>query len=108
MAAQKEVYLRILNIGRYIHLFSSAVLLHFEEKDFINFINEIKFKGIFFFSLKEGVGNEYDKEGRYFTYYKKEKVEKILKNNFELLSFQRNEDFLGRNFHWISFIVKLK
>jgi SAM-dependent methyltransferase len=90
------------------HLFASASLLHLKKPAFIKFLDEIKFGGFFFFSLKEGSGEALDPAGRFFAYYSKEELDGILKQRFDTLYFDRNIDKLGRGNNWLSYIVKLK
>lgn len=90
------------------HLFASASLLHLKKSVFIKFFDEIKFGGVFFFSVKEGTGESFDTAGRFFAYYTKNELDGILRRRFETLYFDRNEDKLGRGNSWLSYIVKLK
>jgi SAM-dependent methyltransferase len=90
------------------HLFASASLLHLKKNAFIKFFDKIEFGGVFFFSVKEGIGESLDPAGRFFAYYTKEELDGILHKRFETLYFDRNEDKLGRGNNWLSYIVKLK
>jgi len=90
-----------------LHLFASASLLHLKKKSFENFIDKISFGGVFFFSLKEGSGESYDENGRFFSYYNRGEVEAFLKKRFDIIKFTKNHDIMGRNNDWISWIVKL-
>jgi len=89
------------------HLFASASLLHMAKASFINFFDKIQFGGVFFFSLKEGEGEAVDGAGRFFSYYTRGEIERILNKRFTVMDFIKNEDKLGRGNHWISFIIKL-
>lgn len=90
------------------HLFASASLLHLKKKAFSDFLGGIEFKGIFFFSLKEGAGESVDAAGRFFSYYSKDELDAILERRFETLYFDRNADNLGRGNNWLSYVVRLK
>ncbi|HOT76194.1 MAG TPA: methyltransferase domain-containing protein, partial [Candidatus Wallbacteria bacterium] len=91
-----------------MHIFASASLLHLKKSVFIKFFNEIKFGGVFFFSLKEGCGESADSMGRFFAYYSRREIENIVKPRFDILDITENIDKLGRGNNWLSFIVRLK
>ena len=98
-------FIRNFNVN---HLYANASLLHITKQDFANFINKIKIPGYFYFSLKEGKGETFDKLGRFFAYYTREEVEKILNNRFNKLYFNVSEDYIERKFKWLNWISKLK
>jgi SAM-dependent methyltransferase len=89
------------------HLYANASLLHLSQKEFLNFMNTIEVEGYFFVSLKEGNGEAFDKFGRFFVYYTKEKVEKILRDRFNIIYFDVTEDGMKRELNWLNWIVKL-
>lgn len=90
------------------HIFASASLLHLKKNKFKTLFENIELSGYLFFSLKEGYGQDYDNNGRFFSYYQKDEIEKILYNRFKIIDYYKSQDSLGRNKNWINWIVKLK
>ncbi len=91
---------------------TSATLLHIPKNKINNVLNKIKKvckKGaIGFISLKEGEGEIEEKEtGRWFSFYKKNEFEKILRENgFEEIYFKIEKDGRERKPDWLLFWVK--
>jgi len=85
----------------------SASLFHIPRRDFIRILKKIhrilKLHGILFISMIEGKGSEirmvkreYQGLPRYFVYYTKEELDKILtKVGFEILEFERSRPLLN-------------
>lgn len=61
-----------------------------------SFFNILAKNGIIYFSLKEGNGEEIDKDGRYFAYYQKEEFLDLIGNKFELV-WEKEELVTGVN-----------
>ena len=89
-------------------IFANAVLLHFNNSEFVlalkNIYKSLNEEGIFAFSVKKGFGDEVisDKMNspRYFNYWQESDLEKILKQNgFEVCSLESDEK-------WIQVICK--
>ena len=72
----------------YHAIWANFSLLHTTKNQFSKILKKLFFalkeEGIFFFSLKQGVGESRDKLGRFYSYYEKDEVEKYLeKANFQ-------------------------
>ena len=72
----------------YHAIWANFSLLHTTKNQFSQILKKLFFalkeEGIFFFSLKQGVGESRDKLGRFYSYYEKDEVEKYLeKANFQ-------------------------
>ena len=89
-----------------IHLFCSASLLHLSKTEFKNFINNLKLPGLFFFSLKEGFGEEIDTQKRLFSYYQINEIEEIVNPAYEIINFQALDDVLRRDKRWLNWILR--
>lgn len=97
-------------------IWAMASLLHLSKNDFkkalVNIYDSLKEDGTFFFALKIGNGEEYDSNGRFFSYYQPEEIENILIETklFQSISLQITSDNLGRNdTQWLNvFTKKLK
>jgi ubiquinone/menaquinone biosynthesis C-methylase UbiE len=99
-------------------VWANAVLLHFsrgEAAKIIKSINRVLVKkGKLFLKIKwgKGCGFEHDAmfggEKRYFTYYNKTAIEKMLKlADFKIISSQLVKDLIGRkNIKWISIFAE--
>ena len=88
---------------------AKAVLLHASGEQFVNALKNIytmlKTGGVFELTLKEGEGEEIETEKldspRYFKYWKKEEVEKLLtETGFAIVDFR----YIDKK--WLHFIVK--
>lgn len=90
------------------HIFASSSLLHLTKKQFLSFLNTLEFSGIMFFSLKEGISESVDENGRFFSYYSKDEVENILIKRFQILGFNKEKDILGRSINWLNWFIKIK
>jgi ubiquinone/menaquinone biosynthesis C-methylase UbiE len=85
----------------------SASLFHLPRKDFKRVLKEIrrilKLQGILFISMIEGKGSEIRREKeeyhglpRYFVYYRKKELDKILTGmGFEILEFERDKPIMN-------------
>jgi len=92
--------------NRIKHIFASASLLHLTKSEFKHFIQKVNFEGLFFFSLKEGFGEEINKDERFFSYYQKKEVDSLLFDRFQIIDFYCSDDILGRSNRWLNWIVK--
>ncbi len=99
-------------LNKFDGFFANAVLLHASQKEFEQSLNNVykvlKDNGIFAFSLKVGEGEEISLEKmnspRFFKYYSKEELLKILeKYPFEILSLKEILDN-----KWLHVILKKK
>lgn len=91
--------------NRIKHIFASASLLHLTKSEFNHFLQKINFEGLFFFSLKEGFGEEIDNDNRFFSYYQKSEVELLLSHRFQEIDFYYSADTLGRSNRWLNWII---
>jgi 2-polyprenyl-3-methyl-5-hydroxy-6-metoxy-1,4-benzoquinol methylase len=68
----------------YHAIWANFSLLHIKKNQFSGILKRLFFalkeKGIFFFSLKQGLGESRDKLGRFYSYYERSEVEKFLEN----------------------------
>ena len=66
----------------YDAIWANFSLLHLKKNKFSDILKQLFFAlkegGILFFSLKRGVGENRDKLGRFYSYYEKSEVEKLL------------------------------
>ena len=66
----------------YHAIWANFSLLHIKRNKFSDILKQLFFAlkegGILFFSLKRGVGESRDKLGRFYSYYEKSEVEKLL------------------------------
>ena len=66
----------------YNAIWANFSLLHIKKNKFSDILKQLFFAlkegGILFFSLKRGVGENRDKFGRFYSYYEKSEVEKLL------------------------------
>ena len=66
----------------YDAIWANFSLLHVKKNKFSDILKQLFFAlkegGILFFSLKRGVGESRDKLGRFYSYYEKSEVEKLL------------------------------
>ena len=69
----------------------------------------LKEEGTLFFSLKRGVGESRDKLGRFYSYYEKSEVEKLLeKASFRTKTFVKGASIglAGEKENWMGFFAK--
>lgn len=66
-------------------IYASASLLHLSKNEMPNALSKIKKSlkpdGVFFMLLKEGLGEEIDSNGRYFSYYQEDELQELMLNN---------------------------
>lgn len=92
---------------------TSATLLHI-PKNKIDLVlkkikNVCKIGSIGLITLKEGQGEiEEERTGRWFSFYKRQEFEKILKaNGFEIIDFEKLKDWREEKPDWLLFYVKI-
>ena len=86
--ARKISFDEIREHNFYHAIWANFSLLHITKNQFSDILKKLFFalkeEGLFFFSLKRGVGESRDKLGRFYSYYEKDEVEKYLeKANFQ-------------------------
>lgn len=66
-------------------VYASASLLHLPKNEMPLALSKIKKSlkpdGVFFMLLKEGLGEEVDSNGRYFSYYQEDELQELMLNN---------------------------
>lgn len=95
----------------YDFAYSIACLLHLDDKEFINAIENIKShlndNGQFYFTVKKGIGEELDEAGRYFNYYTIEKLEYVCKKlELLVLDISENPDLTRPDTTWLNVWVQ--
>ena len=89
------------------------ISLDIKKKKFSDILKQLYFAlkegGILFFSLKRGVGESRDKLGRFYSYYEKSEVEKLLeKASFRTKTFTEGASIglAGEKENWMGFFAK--
>ncbi len=90
------------------HLFCNLAMQHLTYPQLQEFMNNIKFSGVFFFSLYEGMGDNIDEKGLYSTYYKHRQIVKMLGNRFEILEEWFSDDVHKSDKQMLNYVVRLK
>ncbi|MBI9030858.1 hypothetical protein JEZ13_02475 [bacterium] len=89
------------------HLFCNLALQHLNLNQFQDFMNKIKFSGVFFFSLYDGTGENIDDKGIYSNYYKHRQIIKMLEARFEILEQWICDDVHKSERKMLNYVVKL-
>ena len=97
----------------YDAIWANFSLLHIKKNKFSDILKQLFFAlkegGILFFSLKRGVGESRDKLGRFYSYYEKSEVEKLLeKASFrtKTLSEGASIGLAGEKENWMGFFCE--
>ena len=97
----------------YDAIWANFSLLHIKKNKFSDILKQLFFAlkegGILFFSLKRGVGESRDKLGRFYSYYEKSEVEKLLeKASFRTKTFCEGYSIglAGENENWMGFFCE--
>ena len=97
----------------YDAIWANFSLLHIKKNKFGDILKQLflalKEEGILFFSLKRGVGERRDKLGRFYSYYEKSEVEKILENaNFQTKNYSEGVSIglAGDKESWMGFFCE--
>ena len=97
----------------YDAIWANFSLLHIKKNKFGDILKRLFFalkeEGVFFFSLKRGVGERRDKLGRFYSYYEKSEVEKILENaNFQTKNYSEGVSIglAGDKESWMGFFCE--
>ena len=97
----------------YDAIWANFSLLHIKKNKFSVILNRLFFAlkegGILFFSLKQGVGESRDKLGRFYSYYVKSEVEKLLeKASFRTKTFSKGASIglTGEKENWMGFFCE--
>ena len=97
----------------YDAIWANFSLLHIKKNKFSVILNRLFFAlkegGILFFSLKQGVGESRDKLGRFYSYYVKSEVEKLLeKASFQTKSYSEGVSIglAGNKERWMGFFCE--
>ena len=97
----------------YDAIWANFSLLHIKKDKFSDILKRLFFSlkedGILFFSLKRGVGESRDKLGRFYSYYEKSEVEKLLeKASFRTKTFSEGASIglAGNKESWMGFFCE--
>ena len=97
----------------YDAIWANFSLLHIKKNKFSDILKQLFFAlkegGILFFSLKRGVGESRDKLGRFYSYYEKSEVEKLLeKASFRTKTFSEGASvgLAGNQESWMGFFCE--
>ena len=97
----------------YDAIWANFSLLHIKKNKFSDILKQLFFAlkegGILFFSLKRGVGESRDKLGRFYSYYEKSEVEKLLeKASFRTKTFSEGAGIglAGEKENWMGFFCE--
>jgi len=97
----------------YHAIWANFSLLHIKKNQFSDILKRLFFslkeEGILFFSLKRGVGEGRDKLGRFYSYYEKSEVEKIIeKASFRTKKYSEGVSIglAGDKESWMGFFCK--
>ena len=97
----------------YNAIWANFSLLHIKKNKFCDILKQLFFAlkegGILFFSLKRGVGESRDKLGRFYSYYEKSEVEKLLeKASFRTKTFSKGAStgLAGEKENWMGFFCE--
>ena len=97
----------------YDAIWANFSLLHIKKNKFSDILKQLFFalkeEGIIFFSLKRGVGESRDKLGRFYSYYEKSEVEKLLeKASFRTKTFSEGASIglAGEKENWMGFFCE--
>ena len=97
----------------YDAIWANFSLLHIKKDKFSDILKRLFFSlkedGILFFSLKRGVGESRDKLGRFYSYYEKSEVEKLLeKASFRTRTFSEGASvgLAGNQESWMGFFCE--
>ncbi|QNM15049.1 class I SAM-dependent methyltransferase [Fusobacterium hominis] len=113
---EKEVIVKDMReldyCDKFIGIWACASLLHLKENDILKTLQKcymaLKKDGILYASFKYG-NNNYEKDGRYFTCFTEEKIEKIVDlTNFIVVDmFQTSDVRVGREKEkWLNIVLK--
>ena len=97
----------------YDAIWANFSLLHIKKNQFCDILMQLFFalkeEGILFFSLKRGAGESRDKLGRFYSYYEKSEVEKLLeKASFRTKTFSEGASIglAGEKENWMGFFCE--
>lgn len=98
---------------KYNGIWACASLLHLPKKRFESVIKKIAraltVNGYCYISLKEGIGEARDADGRFFSYYTEEEIKKTIKHikNISLIKIWLSDDSAHRlSTRWINILIK--
>ncbi len=98
----------------YSGIWAHASLLHLQEDEFFSFIKKaaryLKTDGVLFFSMKEGIKEGYDENGRWFLSFDDARLKKLLEfcPEFKVAEHWKTEDRMNRDLIWINVILQLR
>ncbi|MDC3081867.1 class I SAM-dependent methyltransferase [Paracoccaceae bacterium] len=111
--ARKISFDEISEQNFYHAIWANYSLLHITKNHFSDILKKLflalKEEGLFFFSLKRGVGESRDKLGRFYSYYGKDEVEKYLeKANFQTKKYTEGSSvgLAGDKEDWMGFFCE--
>ena len=98
--------------SRYDAIWANGSLLHLKTDEIITFlrtkVDYLKPEGVIYFSMKAGIAQGFDQNGRYFTPFSESILESVLaEGKVEVSERWTETDRLGRTgFHWESVILR--
>lgn len=108
-------FIDLREIGYYDGIWACASLLHVDRRFILDVLKKtrdaLKQSGYMYASVKNGVGEEVTREGRYFSYYTKEDFEKLLnKAGLEVVDFCSTASSSNPNEtrNWNNFVLERK
>ncbi len=90
------------------HLFCNLAMQHLTFIQLQEFLQNINFSGVFFFSLYEGMGEKIDEQGLFSTYYKHRQILKLLHERFEVLEQWICDDIHKSDKKMLNYVVKVE
>lgn len=90
------------------HLFCNLAMQHLTFEQLQEFLDNIQFTGVFFFSLYEGSGQDFDDKGIFSSYYKHRQIVKLLKARFEILEEWMCPDIHKSDKQMLNYVVKIQ
>ena len=98
----------------YSGIWASASLCHLTEDEFFaffkKFTNYLSRDGVIYFSMKSGIPDGYDEDGRWYLGFDDGRLARILKENPELkrAEYWKTDDNLERDITWVNVILQLR
>ncbi len=95
-------------------IWACASLLHLKDEEFFEFFKRaekcLSSSGVIYFSMKSGIKDGYDEDGRWYLSFNNTKLERILSENpmFERVRYWKTSDSLKRDTVWENVILRKK
>ena len=93
-------------------IWACASLLHLKDEEFFEFFKRagkcLSSSGVIYFSMKSGIKDGYDEDGRWYLSFDNTKLERILSENpmFERVRYWKTSDSLRRDIVWDNVILR--